>query len=46
MACAVGNGAGYAEFDGLRLLATGDPTDGRVEVAVAVPRITYVDPMT
>lgn len=37
LACAVGNGAGYAEFDGLQLLADGDPTDGRVEVAVAVP---------
>ncbi|MEU4156126.1 diacylglycerol kinase family protein [Actinoplanes sp. NPDC026670] len=37
LACAIGNGAGYAEFDGLRLLADGDPTDGRVEVAVAVP---------
>jgi hypothetical protein len=39
LACAIGNGAGYAEFDGLRLLADGDPTDGRVEVAVAVPSI-------
>ncbi|MEU4424224.1 diacylglycerol kinase family protein [Actinoplanes sp. NPDC024001] len=37
LACAVGNGGGYAEFDGLRLLSEGDPTDGRVEVAVAVP---------
>ena len=37
LACAIGNGAGYAEFDGLRLLADGDPTDGRVEVAVAIP---------
>ncbi|MEV6342181.1 diacylglycerol kinase family protein [Actinoplanes sp. NPDC051851] len=37
LACAIGNGGGYAEFDGLRLLADGDPTDGRVEVAVAVP---------
>jgi hypothetical protein len=37
MACAIGNGAAYASFDGLRLLADGDPTDGRVEVAVAVP---------
>ena len=37
LACAIGNGAGYAEFDGLRLLADGDATDGRVEVAVAVP---------
>jgi hypothetical protein len=39
VACAIGNGAGYAEFDGLQLLATGDPTDGRVEVAVAVPSL-------
>jgi hypothetical protein len=39
LACAIGNGGGYAEFDGLRLLADGDPTDGRVEVAVAVPKI-------
>lgn len=37
LACVIGNAAGYAEFDGLRLLADGDPTDGRVEVAVAVP---------
>ena len=37
LACAIGNGGAYAEFDGLRLLADGDPTDGQVEVAVAVP---------
>ncbi len=37
LACAVGNAGGYAEFDGLQLLTDGDPTDGRVEVAVAVP---------
>ncbi|BCJ43747.1 hypothetical protein GCM10010168_39440 [Actinoplanes ianthinogenes] len=37
LACAIGNGAGYAEFDGLRLLPEGDPADGRIEVAVAVP---------
>lgn len=37
LACAVGNGGGYAEFDGLRLLSEGNPADGRVEVAVAVP---------
>jgi diacylglycerol kinase-like protein len=37
LACAIGNGAGYARFDGLPLLTGGDPTDGRVEVAVAVP---------
>jgi hypothetical protein len=39
LACAVGNAGAYAEFDGLRLLADGDPRDGRVEVAVAVPSI-------
>ncbi|GIF24799.1 hypothetical protein BJ973_007060 [Actinoplanes tereljensis] len=39
LACAIGNGGGYAEFDGLRLLTDGDPTDGRVEVAVAVPKV-------
>jgi hypothetical protein len=37
LACAIGNGGAYAEFDGIQLLADGDPTDGRVEVAVAVP---------
>lgn len=37
LACVVGNAGGYAEFDGLRLLSDGDPADGRVEVAVAVP---------
>jgi hypothetical protein len=37
LACAIGNGAGYAEFDGLPLLTEGNPADGRVEVAVAVP---------
>jgi hypothetical protein len=37
LACAIGNAGAYAEFDGLRLLADGDPTDGCVEVAVAVP---------
>lgn len=37
LACVVGNGGGYASFDGLPLLTDGDPTDGRVEVAVAVP---------
>jgi hypothetical protein len=37
LACAIGNGAGYAEFDGLPLLTAVDPTDGLVEVAVAVP---------
>jgi hypothetical protein len=37
LACAIGNAGGYASFDGLPLLTGGDPTDGRVEVAVAVP---------
>ncbi|MFI5495335.1 hypothetical protein [Actinoplanes sp. NPDC051859] len=40
LACAIGNSRGYAEFDGLQLLAAGNPTDGRVEVAVAVPVVT------
>jgi hypothetical protein len=39
LACAIGNGAGYAEFDGLQLLAEGNAEDGTVEVAVAVPMI-------
>jgi hypothetical protein len=39
LACAVGNGAGYASFDGLQLLADGNPADGLVEVAVAVPTL-------
>ncbi|MEV0154217.1 hypothetical protein AB0H57_10820 [Micromonospora sp. NPDC050686] len=37
LACAIGNAGGYANLDGLPLLATADPTDGVVEVAVAVP---------
>ncbi len=37
LACAIGNAGGYATFDGLPLLTEGNPTDGRVEVAVAVP---------
>jgi hypothetical protein len=37
LTCAIGNGGGYAAFDGLPLLTEGNPTDGRVEVAVAVP---------
>jgi hypothetical protein len=37
LTCAIGNGSGYAEFDGLPLLTTVDPADGKVEVAVAVP---------
>ncbi|MBE1485926.1 diacylglycerol kinase family protein [Plantactinospora soyae] len=36
-ACAIGNAGGYAELAGLALLSTADPTDGVVEVAVAVP---------
>jgi hypothetical protein len=38
-ACAIGNAGGYAVFDGLPLLTEGNPQDGRVEVAVAVPVI-------
>ena len=37
LACAIGNAGGYAELAGLRLLATADPADGVLEVAVAVP---------
>jgi hypothetical protein len=37
LTCAIGNAGGYATFDGLPLLTDGDPTDGQVEVAVAVP---------
>ncbi|MEV4536802.1 diacylglycerol kinase family protein [Asanoa sp. NPDC049518] len=37
LACAVGNAGGYAELDGLPLLAGPDPTSGQIEVAVAVP---------
>ena len=37
LVCAIGNAGGYASFDGLPLLTEGNPADGRVEVAVAVP---------
>jgi len=37
LACAIGNAAGYAEFDGLPLLTEGNPMDGEIEVAVAIP---------
>ncbi|WP_229398939.1 hypothetical protein [Micromonospora okii] len=40
LACAIGNAGGYAQLDGLPLLTGGDPTDGVVEVAVAVPVVT------
>ncbi|MCA2212864.1 hypothetical protein LDL48_08305 [Wangella sp. NEAU-J3] len=40
LACAIGNAGGYATFDGLPLLTEGNPADGRVEVAVAVPVVT------
>ena len=36
-ACVVANAAGYAVLEGLPLLAAPDPTDGVVEVAVALP---------
>lgn len=37
LACAIGNAGGYAVLDGLPLLSRVDPTDGVVDVAVAVP---------
>lgn len=37
LTCSIGNGSGYASFDGLPLLADVDPFDGQVSVAVAVP---------
>lgn len=40
LACAIGNAGGYARLDDVTLLAEPDPTDGRVEVAVAVPVVT------
>jgi hypothetical protein len=39
LAAVVGNAGAYAEVDGMRLLAEGNPTDGWVEVAVAVPQV-------
>jgi hypothetical protein len=39
MACVIGNGGAYASVDGFQMLAEGNPTDGEVEVAVAVPRV-------
>ncbi|MDG4794861.1 hypothetical protein [Micromonospora sp. WMMD1082] len=40
LACAIGNAGGYARLDDVTLLAEPDPTDGLVEVAVAVPVVT------
>ncbi|GGM02404.1 hypothetical protein [Micromonospora yangpuensis] len=40
LACAVGNSGGYARLGDVALLAAPDPTDGVVEVAVAVPVVT------
>ncbi|MET8832335.1 diacylglycerol kinase family protein [Micromonospora sp. NPDC004540] len=40
MACAIGNAGGYARLEDVVLLADPDPSDGRVEVAVAVPVVT------
>ncbi|WP_434743827.1 hypothetical protein [Micromonospora sp. SH-82] len=37
LACAIGNAGGYARLDDVALLTAPDPTDGLVEVAVAVP---------
>ena len=39
VACSIGNAGRYAEFDGFRLLGEGNPTDGQMEVSVAVPRL-------
>ncbi|NHW87237.1 hypothetical protein HA066_22695, partial [Escherichia coli] len=36
----IGNAGGYARLDDVTLLAGPDPTDGLVEVAVAVPVVT------
>lgn len=38
LACAVVNGDGYAELDGLPLVTRADPADGTLDVAVALPR--------
>ncbi|MDT0533202.1 hypothetical protein RM555_29860 [Micromonospora sp. DSM 115977] len=40
LACAIGNAGGYARLDDVALLGDPDPTDGLVEVAVAVPVVT------
>ncbi|MFG2061713.1 hypothetical protein ACGFIK_09850 [Micromonospora sp. NPDC048871] len=40
LACVIGNAGGYARLDEVTLLADPDPTDGLVEVAVAVPVVT------
>ncbi|MCX4387471.1 hypothetical protein OG777_11075 [Micromonospora peucetia] len=40
LACAIGNAGGYARLDDVALLGSPDPTDGLVEVAVAVPVVT------
>ncbi|MEU4378791.1 hypothetical protein [Micromonospora echinofusca] len=40
LACAIGNAGGYARLDDVALLGAPDPTDGLVEVAVAVPVVT------
>ncbi|MFK3982735.1 hypothetical protein ACI2K4_20450 [Micromonospora sp. NPDC050397] len=37
LACAIGNGRGYAQLAGLPLLTEADPDNGVIEVAVAVP---------
>ncbi|MEW2476181.1 hypothetical protein AB0875_20540 [Micromonospora gifhornensis] len=40
LACVIGNAGGYARLDDVTLLADPDPSDGLVEVAVAVPVVT------
>ena len=37
LACAIANLSGYAEIDGLDLVAPPDPADGLIDVGVAVP---------
>jgi hypothetical protein len=41
LACVVANAGGYASLDGLPLTPAADPTDGVVEVAVAVPVVAH-----
>ncbi|GAA5177140.1 hypothetical protein GCM10023322_01060 [Rugosimonospora acidiphila] len=40
VACAIANDDGYAVVDGLPMATGADPTDGQVNVAVAVPVVT------
>jgi hypothetical protein len=40
LGCVVGNATGYATVDGVPLVPAADPTDGVVDVAVAIPVVT------